>query len=112
MTALRQEVKRLFQEEKQASAVVLFRNMYVSYAVNQFEECQRKWKLWLNVYECPHDCMDEAGYQRLQFQEFTHIAEISKTMETAIRQVLCYGTDLEEKEVRRGIKLAKRGRNG
>lgn len=111
VTALQQEVKQLFQEE-QASAVILFRDVYASYAADRFDECQRKWKLWLNVFECPHDCMDEAAYQRLQFQRFIHIAEISGTMETAIRQVLCYGTDIEEKEVRRGIKLAKRGRNG
>lgn len=111
VSALRQEVGKLSGEERQASSAVLFRDVYHPYAVENFEEYQAKRNLGIAVYQCPHDCMDEAGYQALQFRSFTYIAGMSGKMEMCIRELLAYGTDLEEREIRCGIRMAKRGRN-
>ena len=62
-----------------------------------------------NVFQCGHDCMDEACYQRLQYIAFTHITEISADLEACIFGILMKITNDGEKQVKRGIRMAKRG---
>lgn len=107
---LKQEMGKRYQGEQKQNAIIVFRNMYHCVAKEKFIEYQKKQQLDMKVYFCMHECIDEAAYQQLQFERFTGMGAISGRMEKVLRQLLCEVTQLEEQEVRKGIKMAKRGR--
>lgn len=96
--------------DSEAEQLVIFRDLYASYERKYLESKKEKTGQKLQVVEVPHDCMDEAVYQKMQYQPFSHLPNLSDKMETALRKLLCRITQTEEKTIKKAMKSAKRGR--
>lgn len=90
--------------------MIIYRDMYTSYAVDYVTTRLKSKVQEMSVTVVPHDCMDEACYYRMQFQPFSHMTDISADMDMAVRRMLQFVTGMDEKMIKKGIKLAKRGR--
>lgn len=90
------------------NTMVIYRNLYGLHGEEYLRQRGIDDKN-VEIIQCHHDCMDEACYQRLQYVPFTHITEMSADLEMCIYRILMNITNDGEKQVKRGIKLAKRG---
>lgn len=98
------------QKVQAEDCMIVYRDLYVAYGMEYVEKYVKDSIKGMSIHAINHDCMDEACYQRMQFRPFSHLADISSEMESAIKVMLQHCTGLEEKAIKRGIKLAKRGR--
>lgn len=112
LDALVREISRLSWSEQfhEADCMIVYRDLYSAYGTEYVQERVKRRIRGMFFSSMQHDCMDEACYQRLQFRPFSHITEISSEMELTIRRILQLCSGLDEKFIKRGIKLAKRGR--
>lgn len=90
--------------------MILYRNVYGSYGADRAQTMLDCLGFSVFSHTLGHDCVDEACRERMQYRPFTSMADVSGEMERSIRKLLAFATGLDEKQIRRGIKLAKRGR--
>lgn len=89
--------------------LVIFRDLYAAYEWMYLDGKKEQIVQKLQIVEVPHDCLDEAAYQKMQYQPLLHLPELSTDMATALNKMLCFVTKMEEKTVKKAMKSAKRG---
>lgn len=111
IVAFEQLKQRRFEQQVSPDCVLMvFRNLFAAYGLEGVSKASEGREHCVRELRCAHDCMDEAAYERLQYMPFTHIPNISPELEGCIRNILQFSTGIEEKQLKRGIRLAKRGR--
>lgn len=88
--------------------MVIYRNLYGLHGMEYLRQKGINEKN-VEIIQCQHDCMDEACYQRMQYVPFTHITEMSADLEHCIYRILMNITGDGDRQVKKGIKMAKRG---
>lgn len=93
------------------SCMIIYRDLYGSYGADYVRKsCE--WQLQdSQVMILRHECMDEAAYQRMQFAPILCLPEVSYQLETCLKELLHNRFGIEEKKIKQGMKMAKRGRH-
>lgn len=89
--------------------LVIFRDLFAAYEKEYLDSRKEKLGQAIQVLEVPHDCLDEAVYQKTQYQPLVHLPELSEQMDAALKKMLCFFTQMDEKTIKKAVKYAKRG---
>ncbi len=108
---LLQELSRLPCLENQSikSSMMLYRDLYDSCTIKYVEKCCTVIQQ-MEVKILQHECMDEAGFQRMQFQPLLCLPELSSSMESCLKDIINQMTGLEERSIKHAVRQAKRGK--